>query len=136
MRPLLRLLISAVIVALAGCGSSELYTLEGNVAFQDASDFRFSGDVLELRLKGNPLQRAFAQIEPDGAFRIETLEDGKVASGAKPGVYEARIVISDDDPQHVKLASKAIHRKFTRFETSGLTIEVPSPHVVLRIAAR
>ena len=136
MRSIIHTLIPAVIVAIAGCGSSELHTLDGRVALQDASGFMFAGDALELRLEGNPLQRAFGHIEPNGSFHIETLDAGKIASGVKPGVYEARIVLADDDPQHVKLASQVIHRKFTRFEASGLKVRVPSEDVILQVSAR
>lgn len=136
MRSLIHSIIPAVILALVGCGSSELHTLDGRVVLQDASEFVFSDDVLELRLEANPLQRAFGHIESDGSFHIETLDAGKIANGVRDGVYEARIVLSDDNPQHGKLASKAIDRKFTRFETSGLRVQVPSKDVVLHVSAR
>ena len=136
MRSWILSLIPVVISALVGCGSSELHTLQGSVALQDSSEFKFAGDVLELQLEGNPLQRAFGEIEAGGSFHIETLDKGKIASGIRPGVYQARIVLCDDDPQHVKLASRAIDRKFTRFESSGLKVRVPSRDVILQVSAK
>jgi hypothetical protein len=129
-------LLVSMCVCGAGCSRSELASLEGKIVVQGASSFSFAGDVLELRLEGDTLQRAFGEIKPDGTFELETLDDGSVKRGLKPGAYQARVVFSDDDPKHPVEASKAIHRKYTRFETSGLKIEVPSEDVTLKVSAK
>ncbi len=108
--------------------------MTGQVVYRGPQEFVFAGDVLELRLQSDPNVHAFAEIQPDGAFEIDSLVEGEIARGAKPGTYEARIVVSDDDAQHKVQASKAIPKKYLSFETSGLKVEVPSANVKLEIS--
>lgn len=136
MRSLIYIALFAVVTASVGCGESEFRAQGGKVVVQHPADFAFSGDVLELRLESDPLQRAFAEIKPDGTFDIESIHEGAISAGLRPGVYRARLVFSDDDPEHTKRASKVIHRKFTRFETSGLRIQVPSQDAVLSVSGK
>ncbi len=70
--------------------------------------FPFQGDVLELQLVGQKDQLAFGAIKPDGTFHVESLVGGVISKGAAPGIYAARIVISDDEPSHQQDAAKVI----------------------------
>lgn len=126
-------LLAFLLALAAGCSPQGLQSLEGKVSYQGGG-FVFAGDTIELRSAANTSLRAFGEIKPDGTFKVDTLENGKVVTGAKPGTYEARIVISDDDYEHKKLAAKSINKKYLRFEASGLSVTVPSSAVTLTIS--
>lgn len=123
-----------VAVGIAGCNQKGLQSLDGKVVYQGGESFSFVGDTIELRSSADASVHAFGEIKPDGTFKIDTLDDGDFASGAKPGSYEARIVISDDDYEHKKLAAKSINKKYLSFETSGLSVTVPSSGATLTIS--
>ena len=124
----------ACLAVFAGCGSSAQPTAVGRVVLQQAGAFNFAGDTLELRSKTDPNKLAFGQIQPDGSFKIESLVDGQVTSGAPAGTYQARLVIADDDYEHKAQASKAIPKKFFSFDTSNLLVEVPNRDIQLTIS--
>lgn len=129
-----KVLMTCSIVLLAGCSPQGLQSLEGQLVFQDGGSFEFSGDTIELRSQADSKKLAFGEIKPDGKFKIDSLVNGSVVQGTAPGVYSARIVISDDDYEHKKLAAKSINKKYLRFETSGLNVTVPSTGVTLQIS--
>jgi hypothetical protein len=91
-------------------------------------------DTIELRSQADSKQLAFGEIKADGKFKIDSLVNGSVVHGAAPGVYSARIVISDDDYEHKKLSAKSIPKKYFQFETSGLSVTIPSTGVTLQIS--
>ena len=126
-------LLAFLLAVTAGCSPQGLQSLDGKVLYQ-GGEFVFAGDTLELRSSADASLHAFGEIKPDGTFKVDTLENGKVVTGAKPGKYEARIVISDDDYEHKKLAVKSINKKFLSFESSGLSVTVPSSAVTLTIS--
>jgi hypothetical protein len=121
-------------VLLAGCGPQGLQSLEGQLVFQDGGSFEFSGDTIELRSQADSKQLAFGEIKPDGQFKVDSLVNGAIVQGTTPGVYFARILISDDDYEHKKLASKSINKKYLSFKTSGLSVTAPSTGVTLQIS--
>lgn len=123
----------ALLAVTVGCSPQGLQSLEGKVLYQ-GGEFVFAGDTLELRSSADASLHAFGELKPDGTFKVDTLENGKVVTGAKPGKYDARIVISDDDYEHKKLAAKSINKKFLSFESSGLSVTVPSSAVTLTIS--
>ena len=127
-------LIALLTMSLLGCSPQGLQSLEGKVELQGGESFAFAGDSVELRSATDASLHAFGEIKPDGTFKIDTLDNGNIVTGAKPGHYEARIVISDDDYEHKKLASKSINKKFLNFETSGLKVTVPSSGLTLKIS--
>ncbi len=116
-----------------GCSSGELQPLEGRVLLKEGT-FPFSGDTIELRSETDSSSHAFGEIKSDGTFTIESLQAGNVVHGASPGAYAARIVISDDDYDHKKLAVKSIHKKYLQFETSGWRVQVPTKGLTLEIS--
>jgi hypothetical protein len=124
---------SLLLLLLAGCSRRDLELQQGKILFSDGTAFAFAGDVLEVRPVGQ-LQGGFAEIQADGSFAIETLEDGTIFRGCKPGTYEARIVVSDDDYDHKAQAAIAINEKYLQFESSGLRFELPTPELQLRIS--
>ena len=119
---------------LEGCSQKGLQSLEGQVVFKDGGAFEFAGDSIELRSQSDSSLSAFGEIKPDGKFKIDSLTEGKLVPGTKAGVYSARIVISDDDYEHKKLAAKAINKKYLSFETSGLSVTVPASGLTLTIS--
>lgn len=116
-----------LLLSFSGCDSNELQPIKGKVEFSDGTDFLFTGDIVELRLQSQNDYLAFAAIKPDGTFQVESMVDGVIGNGASPGNYDARIVISDDEPSHKQEAEKAIDPRFLEFATSGLQVQVPSP---------
>lgn len=128
-----RAILLALLAVTVGCSPQGLQSLEGKVLYQ-GGEFVFAGDTLELRSSADASLHAFGELKPDGTFKVDTLENGKVVTGAKPGKYDARIVISDDDYEHKKLAAKSINKKFLSFESSGLSVTVPSSAVTLTIS--
>ncbi len=116
-----------------GCNSSEFKSLRGKVVLPGEIDFQFAEDVIELRSKSNPQQFAFGEIQSDGSFEVQSLEKGEIVNGARPGAYEARLVIADDDYSHKKFASQLINKRYLQFESSGLSIDIPGDGVVLQL---
>lgn len=114
------------LLATMGCGQSSLSPIEGKVILDANAPFSFAGDTLEIRSQTDPASIAYAEIQADGTFRVESLKQGKIVQGAEPGRYQARIVISTDDPKHKDYALKAIPKKYLKFETSELLVEAPS----------
>jgi hypothetical protein len=49
-----------------------------------------------------------------------------VKQGLAEGTYKARIILSDEDFESRKKAAVAIAKRYQNFDTSGLTISVPS----------
>lgn len=129
-----KVLMTCSFVLLAGCSPQGLQSLEGQLVLQDGRSFEFSGDTIELRSQADSKQLAFGEIKADGKFKIDSLVNSSVVQGAAPCVYSARIVISDDDYEHKKLAAKSINKKYFSFETSGLSVTVPSTGVTLQIS--
>ncbi len=62
-------------------------------------------------------------------FELKAWWTGKLVRGAREGIYQARIVIADDDYTHKAQAAKVIPKKYFSFETSGLTVQLPSTDI-------
>jgi hypothetical protein len=81
--------------------------------------------------------RVSGLINQDGRFSLETLQAGSLLQGAQEGRYQARIILSDDDPDLRRRAAKALAPRFLQFQTSGLSFQVPTPEdVTLQLAPR
>lgn len=117
----------------AGCGPADLKSLSGKVVLPAEETFQFAGEVVELRSQSGSNETAFGEILADGTFAVESLVDGKIVKGVKPGNYQARIVISDDDYEHKKIAGKSIPKKYLSFDSSGLSVQVPSSAVTFEL---
>ncbi len=127
------LLSSAFTFANVGCSQNNLSPLEGKVVLSDI-DFQFAGDTLEIRSQTNPREVAYGEIRPDGSFVIESLKEGLIVKGAASGDYEARVIVADDDFEHKAKGKKAIPKKYTSFETSGLKLSAPSRDATLTLS--
>jgi len=130
----------ATFISAIGCGGPSgppVHQVKGTVEFDGLEPELLSGHNLEVALESDPHVRAFALIQPDGSFVLESLHEGVVYKGALEGNYKARLVIVDDDPQVARDILKKVDPKVLRFETTALAVSVPSKDgVALRIARR
>lgn len=125
------------LLASLGCGGSgpEFHQVAGSIELPDGDRTALSGHCVEARLDSDPQVRAYGPIMADGAFTLETLHEGTVRRGAVAGSYDLRIVLSDDDAEARRKAASRLPDKVLQFETSGLSLDVPTQSsVVLRIA--
>lgn len=134
-----RLLAAFGAAVLSGCGAGgpQLRPVSGTVSLPGGDPAVLAGSAVEVALDTDPTVRASGTIGPDGRFRLETLRDGAVRTGAPEGTYKARIILGDDDPAVRKKATKAVPARFQAFESSGLTFRVPADgDVTLAVATR
>ncbi|MFO0806329.1 MAG: hypothetical protein U0791_24765 [Gemmataceae bacterium] len=118
-----------------GCGDSgpKTYPVNGTITLPSGDSSPLAGHNIEASLDGEPTVRASGVIEPNGRFKLETLQNGKVVTGAREGTYKVRLVLSDDDAASRKLARKAVPPRYFQFDTSGLAFQVPSEDVKLEV---
>jgi hypothetical protein len=134
--------ITIVVVASAcfvGCGPSgpKTYPVTGRVDVANGDVAILAGSQIEAALTTDPTVRASGTIEPDGSFHLETLQAGVVRKGAVAGTYQVRVILTDDDSAARRRAAKAVHPKALKFETSGLSLQVPATESVrLEVAGR
>ena len=124
----------ALLVA-AGCGQSgpKTHAVAGSVSLAGGDSAQLAGHYVEAALSTDPTVRASGVIGPDGRFKLETLAGGRVQKGAPEGTYGVRLILSDDDG----VARPKVSPRYLRFETSGLSIQVPAKDdVQLELAAR
>lgn len=104
---------------LPGCGTTDrLWPVAGTVAFADGRPL--AGGVIELKPVANVGRSARGAVGADGRFSLDTA--GRRGVGA--GRYRVAIV-----PQLVvghAPHGPGVAPRFTRFETSGLEVEIPS----------
>jgi hypothetical protein len=122
------LIAQSLLVLSVGCGpgGEELHAITGKIAVVDTELADIAGSSIEVADTANENNRGFALIEPDGQFSIESLRSGEVKQGLAEGTYKARIILSDEDFESRKKAAVAIAKRYQNFDTSGLTISVPS----------
>lgn len=121
---LFRLAVVGWLFAVPGC-ARETYPVEGTVVVSgDLS--ALAGSVVEAVAEGEPHKRASGEIQPDGRFVLETLQDGRIHPGAPKGTYRVRIIPSDDSRQIRRKALAAIPARYLKLQTSPLTLTVPA----------
>jgi hypothetical protein len=113
----------SLIAAAAGCNSPRLVPVGGVVV--DADGEPVAGGVIEIASEDGG-SAARGRIGRDGRFTL--------ATGGRPGVLPGRysvVILPPADPSEARLRSHAhrepargIDRRFARYETSGLTLEV------------
>jgi hypothetical protein len=115
-------------LGVAGCGDSgpKTYPVNGRIVLEGGETSPLTGHNIEASLNGEPTVRASGVIDDAGGFKLETLHAGAVLKGAREGTYTVRIVLSDDDKQKLRQARQAISPRYLKFETSGLSIQVPA----------
>lgn len=135
---LLRYLTLSLILAIVGCGSGETFhPIQGKFELPGGDLSALAGCTIEAIHDANPLVRASGAIQADGSFFLETLKEGVIHRGAAEGTYRLRIILSDDDPASRRKAARAVARRLLEFDTSGLSLRVPSGEkVVLQLPLR
>jgi hypothetical protein len=133
-------IVTVGLFSLGGCGESgpKMYPVSGKVALAGGSDAqKLAGHHVEAALDSEPTVRASGVIGADGTFTLETLHAGTIFKGAREGTYHVRIVPGDEDDNGKKLKKPPVAAKHLKFETSGLTFQVPaSGDVTLEFSAR
>jgi len=125
--------------ALVGCGSSSVktYPVKGKVEVKDGDVSLLTSSHVELTQESNPDIRPNGKIEPGGGFSVQTQHQGKIVSGAPEGKYKVRIVLADASDEGVpKRKGDPIHKRFFDFETSGLSITVPSGNYTIAVSTK
>jgi hypothetical protein len=138
-RAFARILPLLMLLGLVGCGSNgpKTHAIAGRIELQGGDVAQLTGSTLEVSLVSDPTVRGFGEIQPDGSFRLQSLQAGELRTGVLEGRYTARIIPNDEDGESRKRATKAIAPRYLKFETSGLSVESPgSGEIVLSIAAR
>jgi hypothetical protein len=124
--------------ALVGCGTDlpKTYPVSGKVAL--AGDVqKLVGHHVEAVLDTDPVVRASGVIGPDGSFTLETLHAGTILKGAREGTYRVRILPAEEDENGKKLKKPPVAARHLKFETSGLSVQVPtSGDVTLELSPR
>lgn len=138
----MRTLPAAVLVfALAGCGDKgpKYYPVKGKVVTEaDGSVPKgLARQTIEFQSAAEPNTRAFGEIGPDGSFTLSTWREGKGNAGAIAGSHRGRIILEipqEDQLPNGKPRRTPVDFKYTRFETSPWTLEVPpAGEVVLKV---
>lgn len=127
------------VVALAGCGQRgpTTHAVEGRIELKGEDVAQLTGSTLEVARTSDPTVRGFGEIQPDGSFRLRSLQAGELRTGVVEGQYAARIIPNDEDGESRKRAVRAVAPRFLKFETSGLKVDAPSSGaVVLTVTAR
>jgi len=115
------------LLGVLGCsGGPKTYTVQGKVELKGYEVKYLAGCYVEAALASDNTVRSSGEIQPDGSFKLQTLRDGVILRGAVEGNYQARILLSDDDPKAKYIQSVVIDPKFRDFAKSGLTFQVPT----------
>ena len=111
------------------------YPVQGRVLFADGSPVKTGKiEILSARHKTTSAGR----IHDDGTFQLGTYENN---DGAPEGSHQAIIiqkVINDGTIKHVVDHGKPVDTKFSRYESSGLTVSIEPVElndIVLRVTA-
>lgn len=116
--------ISLAVIAVAGCGRSDLYPVRGRVAFADGSPLP-TGRVVVRYGDG---KASWGSIQPDGSFSVGTL---KQSDGMRAGTY--RVAVKDAYVEVLRngetVSEPLVHKRFADPATSGLEFTVPEKTV-------
>jgi hypothetical protein len=127
----------ALIGIVVGCGPGgpKTHPVQGKVVTAKPEDLkRLVGQAVELQSTAEPNTRGFGQIQADGSFTISTYRLGVALSGAIEGTHRARIAPTASDDDDGRGRQRPVDRKYTRFDTSGWEITVPTTgEVVLKL---
>lgn len=110
---------AAVVVAMSGCGSRDLFPVSGHVRFPDGTPLKCGRVVVDS--KGDPVG-SWGLIHPDGSFRLGTrTPDDGVRAG------EHRVVITNalEFAGPYAPPKQLIDAKYGDPETSGFIFRVP-----------
>lgn len=131
-RPWFTCLMAAMACA-AGAGCQPGYSgpptvpVKGRVAFVDGGEIKALHDrqcAVVFNSVDEPEVLAYGEIEQDGTFTLATVKDRKSRPGAVAGMHRVRLQLDDGTEQFVAA-------RFGKFETSGLTVKVPSDEEIV-----
>jgi hypothetical protein len=125
-------------LSLLGCGAGgpTTHPVKGKVVLAEGDVKQLAGCTVEAMLTEDPNVRASGSVAEDGTFTLETVQDGRIVKGAREGKYQVRILRSSDDDGRGK-SRLPLDPRFGKFETSGLTLQVPpGGEVILNVTAR
>ena len=128
-----------LLMALTGCGSASVktYPVKAKVEVKDGDVALLKGSHVELMHESQPEMHPSGKIQPGGGFVIETLHQGKILPGAPEGKYRVRIILGDESDEGVpKRKGDPIHKRFLAFETSGLSLTVPSGDYTIAVSKK
>lgn len=116
------------VLAISGCGRGgrKLHSTKGRVSLHGADVKLLSGSFVEFALVTDPTVRSSGIIQPDGTFKLETLENGSTRAGIAEGKYRVRIVVADGDPHKREAVENAVAARYLDFNSSGIVVEVPT----------
>lgn len=115
------------VVWMSGCGGQKLYPVQGKIVYTDgtpAKDLEGYTVALESIDQAATAEKAgvsgWGRVQADATFHISTYREG---DGAVPGRHRVAITpevqLSDGS-----VAKPIIPPRYTRFETSGLEVEI------------
>jgi hypothetical protein len=112
-------------LAVAQTGCSNRATVTGKVVYDDGSPVDGGSVIGEATVEGK-LVAVQATIQKDGSFSWGGAREG---DGALPGQYKVIVVpVSLSEYQLSQGMTVGVARKYTKYETSGLTFEVKPGH--------
>jgi hypothetical protein len=119
------------VVVLAGCDSGPeppaTHPVQGKIVFERGGNIHELYDhqgAIEFESVDQPGVHAYGEIQEDGSFTLSTVKDDLGFAGAVPGTHRGRLNL-DEEIRHL------VAPKFLRFETSGITLTVPSQEEVV-----
>ncbi len=122
-------------LALAGCGprapaGPQTVPVNGRVEVTKGStikDLANRSFGVEFQSVEKPEIKAFGAILEDGSFTLTTQVDSTGKPGAVPGAHRVRLNADESN-------ARFVNPKFLEFETSGITVKVPSEsEVVIKV---
>ena len=125
----LRVLVPLLALLATGCASGR-YPVSGRVTYEDGTPVREGTVIGETTVDGKAVG-VQGNIESDGSF---TWGSDRPGDGAPPGTYKVLVVpraLGDSELAEGK--RPAVAGKYTKFETSGLTVEVKPEKNVFNI---
>jgi hypothetical protein len=115
-------------VTLVGCSGNgpKSHSVSGRIELRGGDVANLAGSTLEIVVVSDPKVRGFGEIQPDGRFRLQSLQEGELRGAVPEGQYTARIIPNDEDEASRKRASRAVAPRYLKFETSDLSLQVPA----------
>jgi predicted small lipoprotein YifL len=134
-------LLAAALSVLAGCGPSgpKYYPVTGKVVMESDGSVpaKLIKQTVEFQSTTEPNTRAFGEIKADGSFELSTWREGRGTLGAIEGTHKGRMLLEipqEEEAPNARKRKGPIEFKYTRFETSPWTIQVPpTGEVILKV---